>query len=136
MDKAGHPYLTHLISVAIGASQLTAAEFSEEAFVVGLLHDSIEDGYAENAEIRLMFGTPTLDAVLSVSRLKDSETYAEFIERARQHPIGRLVKIADLQDNLRPERIDRLELHKSRSLKDRYEKAMSTLAEMKSSPGA
>jgi GTP diphosphokinase / guanosine-3',5'-bis(diphosphate) 3'-diphosphatase len=34
------------------------------------------------------------------------EPYEEFILRAAQHPIARLVKLADLEDNMDPSRIE------------------------------
>lgn len=64
-----------------------------QAFWVGLLHDTVEDGYLPKALLKW----PALDAVTR----RDGETYGAFIERAAKHPVGRKVKLADLCDNLR-----------------------------------
>lgn len=79
--------LGHSIRVAANFSPLT------EAFWCGLLHDTVEDGYLP----RVMLRWPALDAVTR----RPAETYGEFIERAAKHPVGRLVKIADVMDNLK-----------------------------------
>lgn len=65
----------------------------KQAFWVGLLHDTVEDGYLPKALLRW----PALDAVTR----RDGETYRDFIARAYEHPVGRAVKLADLCDNLR-----------------------------------
>lgn len=64
-----------------------------EAFWVGLLHDAVEDGYAPEWLLRW----PALNAVTRC----EGETYHDFIARAKRHPVGREVKLADLFDNLR-----------------------------------
>lgn len=64
-----------------------------QAFWVGLLHDTVEDGYLP----RWLLRWPALDAVTR----RDGETYSDFIERAYRHPVGAKVKLADVCDNLR-----------------------------------
>ncbi len=71
------------------------------AACAGYLHDTVEDGYMTLLGIRAIFGKAVSDAVDAVSRrLEQGETYAQFIVRAASHPIGRLVKLADVRDNL------------------------------------
>lgn len=65
-----------------------------------MLHDVIEDADI-TFEHLLAEGFPRniVDAIVSVTRNKD-ESYDEFIKRARLNPIGRIVKIHDLEDNI------------------------------------
>lgn len=92
-DKAGAPYIFHPIRVANRC-------LTDEEKIVALLHDVIEDSETSAADL-LAKGFPRtiVDAVLSVTRNED-ESYDEFIKRSRLNPIGRQVKIHDLEDNL------------------------------------
>ena len=84
-----------------------------EAFWVGLLHDTVEDGYLP----RWLLVWPALDAVTR----RDGEAYVAFIERCKHHPVGREVKLSDLRDNLRRNG------GPPASLRVRYVKAMNVL---------
>ena len=92
-DKAGAPYIFHPIRVANRC-------LTDEEKIVALLHDVIEDSETSASDL-LAKGFPRtiVDAVLSVTRNED-ESYDEFIKRSRLNPIGRQVKIHDLEDNL------------------------------------
>lgn len=61
--------------------------------LLGLLHDSVEDGYLPRCILRFW---PALDAI---TRRKE-ETYSEYIERVAKNNKARKVKICDLQHNL------------------------------------
>lgn len=74
--------------------------YGEDAAVVALLHDVIEDTDfvlcigSGNGELSPRQAT----ALLAITRL-DSETYREYIERVKQDDLATLVKIADIKDN-------------------------------------
>ena len=72
----------------------------EEAQVVALLHDSIEDT-EETEESLLEKGIPQ-HLVNSIKVLtKDDDTdYETYLERVKEDPIAKKVKIADMLDNL------------------------------------
>jgi (p)ppGpp synthase/HD superfamily hydrolase len=87
--------------------------------VVALLHDTVEDKKLTLAEVEKRFGKIVAVAVDALSRRKDEgETYTDFILRAKQNPIARRVKIADIKDNL---------LTTTDELRGRYEKALKEL---------
>jgi hypothetical protein len=70
-----------------------------EAFLVGLLHDSIEDGYATEEELSI-FSTDVVDAVLTLTR-QDGEKYWDYIKRVKGAPtLARKVKLSDAEVNL------------------------------------
>lgn len=139
VDKSGEPYILHPIRVAFNYGLTNIEEM-----MTALLHDVIEDTPVTYAEIYAQFGQEIADAVASVSRgyinsgtgemvFKETpgyekEVYIDFIRRAGKHPIGRAVKIADLRDNLSPERMNHLP-PSERGIHHRYEKAMAILAE-------
>ena len=92
-DKAGNDYITHPIRVSQRCNSLKAK-------IVALLHDTLEDTFLTTDDFRKEgFDNEIIDAVISVTR-RNGESYADFIARAAQNPIGKAVKIADLEDNM------------------------------------
>ncbi len=92
-DKSGRKYIMHPIRVAERCKSATAK-------IVALLHDTIEDTYVTPELLSHEgFSKEIIDAVLSVTR-NDGESYQQFVERAALNPVGREVKIADLEDNM------------------------------------
>lgn len=92
-DKAGAAYIFHPIRVSCRC-------LTEEEKVVALLHDTIEDtDVTVDYLLSEGFHHNIVDAILSVTR-NDDETYEDFIKRCRLNPIGRQVKLHDLEDNM------------------------------------
>lgn len=119
VDKVGAPYIFHPIRVA--------STFSDEiSQTVAVLHDVIEDTYVTLADLDAHFPQTVVNAVDALTR-REGEAYEDFILRAGRNPIARLVKIADLRDNLRPG---------APHLTARYEKALRVLEEIESRSNA
>jgi hypothetical protein len=57
---------------------------------------------------------------------RESETYDEFVLRAKQDPIGRRVKMADLEDNSDVTRLAEI-TERDRSRLEKYRHAIETL---------
>lgn len=67
--------------------------------IVAVLHDVVEDSSWNLSRLRAEgFAEQIVRAVESVTR-RDDESYEEFVVRAGSDPIGRRVKVADLEDN-------------------------------------
>lgn len=64
---------------------------SDRAFWLGLMHDTVEDGYAP----RWLLRWPALDAITR----REGEPYWTYVDRAAAHPLARRVKLADARDN-------------------------------------
>lgn len=94
-DKAGNDYRAHPLNVAASIEGSTLGE------CVALLHDTIEDTNV-TADYLLSQGFPQIvvNGILSVTRNKERESYADFIERASKNYFGKMVKIADLESNM------------------------------------
>ena len=92
-DKMGCAYFLHPMRVAMRCR-------TDEEKMVALLHDTIEDTDV-TPEYLLARGFPqsVVDGILSVTK-REGETYEKFVARAKQNPIGRIVKLHDLEDNL------------------------------------
>ena len=92
-DKAGTSYFQHPMRVAMNCDK-------DEEKIVALLHDTIEDTDVTPEWLKQQgFSEEIVEAILSVTR-NPGEDYQEFVARAKKNPIGRIVKIHDLEDNL------------------------------------
>ncbi|MBR5689426.1 MAG: GTP pyrophosphokinase [Prevotella sp.] len=92
-DKSGREYVMHPIRVAERCKD-------PRAKIVALLHDTIEDTEVTVDYLRGQgFPDEIINGVLSVTK-QERETYDDFVRRAAENPIGREVKIADLEDNM------------------------------------
>ncbi len=100
-DKAGRAYILHPLRIM--AKMTTEIEMS-----AALLHDVIEDSDITATEL-LAEGIPrvVVEAVLCLTKQSD-ENYHDFVLRAKQNPIARKVKIADIEDNINVLRITNL----------------------------
>lgn len=92
-DKAGADYIGHPLRVA-------ARLQDEKEKIVAVLHDTIEDTFV-TADYLFEQGFPQeiIDGVLAVTR-KEDESYEDFVRRAALNPLGRAVKMTDLEDNM------------------------------------
>lgn len=101
-DKMGQAYFQHPMRVAMRCQ-------TDEQKMVALLHDTIEDTDV-TAEYLLAEGFPqsVVDGILSVTK-REGENYEDFVARAKQNPLGRVVKLHDLEDNLNALRLDRFD---------------------------
>lgn len=92
-DRSGKPYFSHPVRVANRCR-------TENAKIVALLHDTIEDTALTAGDLRDKgFPEEIVAAVVAMTRPED-EAYEDYIDRAAADPIAREVKIADLLDNM------------------------------------
>ena len=92
VDKAGAPYVLHPLRMML---RLATAEER----ITAVLHDVVEDCGVSLAMLRAEgFSEAVIAAIDSVTRRPD-ESYETFVLRAASNPIGRQVKLVDLEDN-------------------------------------
>jgi len=92
-DKAGAPYLLHLIRV-MNAGQ------TEDERICGILHDLVEDTpWTFEALRREGFSEEVIRALVCVTK-QPNETYTHFIERIKKNSLATKVKLNDLRDNM------------------------------------
>lgn len=123
-DKGdGGPYIRHPMRV------MRALEpYGIKAQRVGVLHDIVEDTDMTLDDLRSR-GLPEdeIEAVDSVTKRPD-ETKLDAIDRARQNPIGKIVKLADNRDNGNRKRHSPLLSEEQRnSYHDNYDSKMDRL---------
>jgi len=101
-DKAGAPYILHPLRMMMKMKTV-------ETQMAAVLHDVVEDCGVTPALLAYEgFPASVIEAVGALTkRIIDGseEPYEEFIRRAAQNPIARLVKLADLEDNMDLSRI-------------------------------
>jgi (p)ppGpp synthase/HD superfamily hydrolase len=93
VDKAGAPYILHPLRVMLRVR--TNAER-----IAAVLHDVVEDTpWTLDALAAEGFAPAVLSAVDALTR-RDRESYEAFVSRAGADPVARVVKLADLADNM------------------------------------
>lgn len=137
-DKSGKDYIDHPLRVE---SKFKTADYK----IVALLHDTIEDTFVTKELIESMFGHQIALAVDLLTRKAD-ESYMQFINRMcvtdfsmhnpgvcqwmeKSYQIARLVKIADLEDNMNLGRLHEITDEDLNRVK-KYEKARQKLLEI------
>lgn len=114
IDRDGKPHFVHCervaVRVAAGSgyeqgkivlrSHRCGVQFLTNAIITAYLHDTLEDTMLTYSEIESEFGEVIATAVVALTHLDGEETYRQFIIRAARNPIARVVKVADIQDNL------------------------------------
>jgi (p)ppGpp synthase/HD superfamily hydrolase len=119
-DKAGKPYILHPLRVMVSLD-------NEDEMICAILHDIIEDTKIRTQDlISEGFDQKIIDAILSVTKSDIDTDYFDFIRRAKENPIGRKVKIADLKDNLNLDRISDPSPEDFRRI-EKYRKALHIL---------
>lgn len=94
VDKAGKPYILHPIRVMIKMKDTISQ-------IVAVLHDVLEDcpDYDEGSLRQEGFSSEIIEA-LSVLNRDNYPDYQTYICNVVKNPIARIVKIADLEDNI------------------------------------
>lgn len=109
VDKGGHPYALHLMRVASVQPTIVGV-------IVGWLHDIVEDTDVTLDDLRdAGLDENVVRAVDAMSR-REKESVSAYIGRVMSNPIAIHVKLADLRDNIRPERLDEVGEKEARML--------------------
>lgn len=121
LDKNGMPYVFHPMAVA---TQL----HTEDTIVTALLHDVVEDTDYTLADLAEMgFGENVLQALALLTH-EDGVDYMDYVAAAKQHPVARAVKLADLRHNSQLSRLDEITDVALRR-REKYQKAIALLEE-------
>lgn len=92
LDKGGAPYVFHPMHLA---EQMT----TEDATIVALLHDVVEDTQYTLADIAALgFGNNVIEALALLTHDK-SVSYKDYIAEIKSNDIAKQVKLADLAHN-------------------------------------
>lgn len=98
VDKANAPYILHPLRVMLNVPDI-------EHKIVAVLHDILEDTATTIDEFyRLGFQTHLIDAIIALTK-QAGESRIQAAQRTVQNPIARVVKLADITDNMDLSRI-------------------------------
>ena len=102
---------------------------TEDAMMAAVLHDVVENSTWTLDDLRKeRFSNEVLNAVDSLThRDKEREDYWDYIKRAGSDPIALKVKLADLLDNLNPNRLNKVTKEDKKRF-ERYRKAQQMLS--------
>jgi (p)ppGpp synthase/HD superfamily hydrolase len=93
-DKSGAAYIWHPIRVSMACT-------NDDARLVGLLHDVLEDSDLESHDLeRAGIPRAVIDAVEALTRRPFEDYYGDYLARVLSNRIAMEVKLADLEDNL------------------------------------
>ena len=105
---SGDPYFSHPLEVA---GILADLKLDSASIITGLLHDTVEDGVAEQPEIRALFGEEIgrlVDGVTKLSKIelqshteRQAENFQKFLLAMSEDIRVLLVKLADRLHNMR-----------------------------------
>lgn len=121
VDLSGQLILSHVIRVA-------ASMRDQKARIVALLHDLVEDTPVTLEDLTLEdltahgFPSDIVDAVATLTKQPDEE-YFDYITRVARNMTALAVKVADLNDNLLPQRLETLSPLVRLEKETRYRKA-------------
>jgi (p)ppGpp synthase/HD superfamily hydrolase len=93
VDKSGQPYILHPIRVMLRCR-------TQAQRIAAVLHDVVEDTGRTLDDLRDLGYPAEILAALDGLTKRDGESYEAFVERAAADPIARVVKLADIEDNL------------------------------------
>lgn len=125
VDKAGKPYISHLMRVANGV--LGNSLIRESLTVIGLLHDLLEDTDWTEEDLRKEFPDYIVDAVVSLTKV-DGISYEDYIDGVMANELATYVKLSDLKDNMDVTRLKELGDYEIKRLK-KYHKTYIKLSD-------
>ena len=110
-DLAGKPYIDHLKRVSQNAKNSTSSQTYQfdEVEIVALLHDLLED-FSDKwsvSQINAIFKNALITDALNRLTKRENEEYHEYIVRVSGNYVAKMVKIADLKDNMDITRFNR-----------------------------
>ena len=121
IDKSGLPYVFHPFHLA---EQM----IDEDATVVALLHDVVEDTEYTIEDLKNMgFNQKVIEAI-SLMTHDEKIPYEEYVLKLKENSIARTVKIADLKHNSDLTRLNSV-TEKDLKRAEKYKKAIKILGE-------
>lgn len=119
VDKVGQPYILHPMRVMLKVPSFLR--------VPAVLHDVLEDTELTENDLHFV-GSSNLRIIKALTR-NEGERYFDYVDRVAKDSDAVIVKLADLEDNMLPERMVGME--KPWGLFERYAKSYHILSKIK-----
>lgn len=98
IDKAGKEYILHPMRVMLRGR-------NDTEMIIGILHDVVEDTPVTLDMLRLEGFSEEVLAALDCITKQKGESYGAFIDRVLANPLATQIKLYDMEDNLKRDRI-------------------------------
>ncbi len=128
VDKAGHPYIDHVLRVMLRVH-------GEDARMTAVLHDVLEDSEVTVVDLYER-GCPVevVSAVVALTK-QPREQLEAYLKRVAADPLAVTVKRADLADNSDVERLQKLGAEEAQRLGAKYAESLDLLDRL-TAPGS
>lgn len=100
-QRNGEPYILHPLRI------MMQMESSEEK-IAAILHDVVEDSDWTLERLKNEGFSEEVVQIVDLLTHRDEDSYEHYIERLKPHPKARHIKIADLNDNMRIQRLKKV----------------------------
>lgn len=98
IDKAGQPYILHPLRL-----MMQMPDYNTK--IIAVLHDILEDTPTTAEDLtQLGFSTSIIESIQALTKFK-GESRIEAVHRTVKNPLARIVKLADVTDNMNLSRI-------------------------------
>lgn len=127
VDKSGIPYIYHPIYVAERMED-------EETTIVALLHDVIEDTNITLSDLKKIGFDFNVIEALTLLTHKNEISYYDYVKNISRNKIATKVKMADLEHNMKLERLNKItdkDLERVKKYKECYSYLKNVLDEDK-----
>jgi (p)ppGpp synthase/HD superfamily hydrolase len=125
VDKVGDPYILHPLRVSMRIGKTSG--FDHPVAIVGLLHDVLEDTAVDVWDLWSAGYSVEIINALEALTHKEGEEYSDYILRVRENKLAVVVKLADIFDNLDPNRLEKLDPETASRLVAKYGMALGML---------
>ncbi len=98
IDKAGKEYILHPMRVMLRGR-------NDTEMIIGILHDVVEDTPVTLDMLRLEGFSEEILTALDCITKHNEESYSAFIDRVLTNPLATQIKLYDMEDNLKRDRI-------------------------------
>ena len=120
-EKNGSPYILHPLRIMLSLND-------REARIVAVLHDVVEDTAVELQDLKKEGFSDVVIKAVDLLTHRDNDHYDDYIAKLGRNRLARMVKLADLKDNMDTQRIPNLSKSDLKRL-SRYHRAWKTLSE-------
>lgn len=120
VDKTNVPYIYHPMMVA-------SMQKDEISTTIALLHDVVEDTSITLDDLAKEFPDEVIKALALLTH-DDQEDYFSYVERIKNNPYAKAVKLADLTHNSDTTRLEVID-EKAQKRFAKYQKAIQLLSE-------
>lgn len=120
VDKTNVPYIYHPMMVA-------SMQKDEITTTIALLHDVVEDTSITLDDLAKEFPDEVIEALALLTH-KKNEDYFSYVERIKNNPYAKAVKLADLTHNSDTTRLEVID-EKAQKRLAKYQKAIQLLSE-------